>query len=278
MFTGIVEEKGVLRRRIAGGQWGSLEIAARQTLAGTRVGDSVAVNGVCLTVRALSPGGFTADVMAETLRRTNLGLLAPGEEVNLERAMALGGRFGGHIVSGHIDGQGRVLSARREGNAVWLRISAPPPILALIVPKGSVAIDGVSLTVAKLEEGAGEFQVSLIPHTARETTLLAKKTGQIVNLENDIVGKYVARLLGGGGLPGQISPADFAGAGLTGADSTGADSTTAGAASKSPLPFSPLASAAAPVLAAAPVPDSLAGGAGSVQGLTLDFLRRNGFS
>ena len=108
--------------------------------------------------------------------------------------------------------------------------------------------------------------------------MLFRSTGQIVNLENDIVGKYVARLLGGGGLPGQISPADFAGADSTGADSTGADSTTAGAASKSPLPFAPLASAAAPVLAAAPVPDSLAGGAGSVQGLTLDFLRRNGFS
>ena len=165
-------------------------------LEGSKIGDSIAVNGVCLTVTALLPDGFTADVMPETLRRSSLGALQTGDGVNLERAMPADGRFGGHIVSGHIDGLGRVASFRREENAVWLSIAADPALLRLVVEKGSIAIDGVSLTVAAVSDAG--FQVSIIPHTAKETILLQKKAGDGVNLETDIVGKYVARLLGGG--------------------------------------------------------------------------------
>ncbi|MEA4892491.1 MAG: riboflavin synthase [Peptococcaceae bacterium] len=225
MFTGIIEEKGSLRRRTAGSRWGSLEIAAHQVTEGTRVGDSIAVNGACLTVTGLFPGGFAADVMPETMERTNLGNLSPGDEVNLERAMAFGGRFGGHLVSGHIDGAGRLQEQRKEGNALWLTIGGPPPILALMVEKGSVAVDGVSLTVAAVDEAAAVFQVSLIPHTARETTLPAKKPGDLLNLENDMVGKYIQKLLlmeaprqgKGGGAAGTASggKAAFGGSGLT---------------------------------------------------------------
>ncbi len=194
MFTGIIEEIGILGQKTQGGISGSLLIRGETVLEGTRLGDSIAVNGVCLTVTKLGAGFFQADVMAETLRRTNLGALEPGDRVNLERAMAANGRFGGHIVSGHIDGVGTILGKRREGNAVWVTIGAAESILRLVVEKGSVAIDGISLTVAALEEGA--FSVSLIPHTAGETTLLSKNPGQPVNLENDIVGKYVERLMG----------------------------------------------------------------------------------
>ena len=196
MFTGIVEEKGKIERVISGGVSGEIGIAASKVLEGTKVGDSIAVNGVCLTVTRLSAAGFTADVMPETLRRTNLGTLSKGDSVNLERAMAADGRFGGHIVSGHIDGIGTVASMRNEGNAVWVRINTSNEILSLIVEKGSITIDGISLTVAGL--GDDYFEVSVIPHTGEETTLLKKKPGDIVNLENDIVGKYVKRLLQGG--------------------------------------------------------------------------------
>ena len=196
MFTGIVEEVGRVRRVTAGGRAGQLSIRCARVLEGTKLGDSIAVNGVCLTVTALLPDGFTADVMPETLRRSSLGALRPGDGVNLERAMPADGRFGGHIVSGHIDGLGRISAFRREENAVWIRIAAAPALLRLVVEKGSIAIDGVSLTVAAV--GDGDFQVSVIPHTAKETVLLDKQTGDPVNLETDIVGKYVARLLGGG--------------------------------------------------------------------------------
>lgn len=189
MFTGIIEETGTLRRTGSG----EIEIGAKAVLEGTKIGDSIAVNGVCLTVTRFTPGGFTADVMPETLRRSNLGSLKTGDRVNLERAMAADGRFGGHIVSGHIDGTGTVLSLKKEGNAVWVEIAAGSDILALIVEKGSVAIDGISLTVATV--GKSSFSVSVIPHTGAETTLLSKKTGDPVNLENDIVGKYVRRLM-----------------------------------------------------------------------------------
>lgn len=190
MFTGIIEELGTVRHVAPG----NLELAARTVLEGTRLGDSIAVNGVCLTVTALSPGGFTADVMPETLRRSGLGQLRPGSKVNLERAMAADGRFGGHIVTGHIDGTGTVSSLRREGNAVWVTIAASPELLAGIVEKGSIAIDGISLTVAEVTDR--DFAVSIIPHTGAQTTLLDRKAGDTVNLETDILGKYVAKLLG----------------------------------------------------------------------------------
>ena len=196
MFTGIVEEVGRVRRVTAGGRAGELSIRCARVLEGTKLGDSIAVNGVCLTVTALLPDGFTADVMPETLRRSSLGALRPRDGVNLERAMPADGRFGGHIVSGHIDGLGRITAFRREENAVWITVAASPSLLRLVVEKGSIAIDGVSLTVAAV--GEGDFQVSVIPHTAKETVLLDKQTGDPVNLETDIVGKYVARLLGGG--------------------------------------------------------------------------------
>ena len=193
MFTGIVEEKGTVGHISLAGISGSIAIKARKVLEGTRIGDSIAVNGVCLTVVSLRPDGFTADVMAETIRRTSLGSCQPGDPVNLERAMAADGRFGGHIVAGHIDGVGTIRSAVPEGNAVWITIEAPPQILRYIVEKGSIAIDGISLTVAYVDESV--FKVSVIPHTAAETTLLSKKAGDIVNLENDIVGKYIEKLM-----------------------------------------------------------------------------------
>lgn len=194
MFTGIVEELGKIRRISLQGSFGKISIGARKVLEGTQIGDSIAVNGICLTVVSIQSDGFTADVMAETVRRSSLGQSRVGDMVNLERAMAAMGRFGGHIVSGHIDGTGVVRSCRREENAVWVTIEAQPEIMGLIVEKGSVCIDGISLTVARV--GEGWFQVSVIPHTGEETTLLKRKPGELVNLENDIIGKYVEKLLG----------------------------------------------------------------------------------
>lgn len=193
MFTGIVEEIGTVRRITCDQNNGSVEIDAKLVLEGVGIGDSIAVNGVCLTVTALRGDGFAADVMPETFRRSNLSILRAGDPVDLERAMAADGRFGGHMVSGHIDGVGTITGRRKEGAATWITISAPPKILRYIVEKGSVAIDGVSLTVAAVTER--DFSVSLIPHTGEQTILLKKKCGSQVNLENDIIGKYVARLL-----------------------------------------------------------------------------------
>nr|WP_274955365.1 riboflavin synthase [Treponema porcinum] len=173
---------------------GSVQIQASTVLEGTKTGDSIAVNGVCLTVTKLTKSSFTADVMAETFRRTNLGNLGKNSRVNLERAMAADGRFGGHIVSGHIDGTGIISRIKEEGNAVWIYISVPQSILNLIVEKGSVAVDGISLTVAAVSDK--EFAVSVIPHTRENTALSGKKTGAVVNLENDIIGKYVQKLTG----------------------------------------------------------------------------------
>ena len=215
MFTGIVEEKGTVKHISLAGISGNIAIRARKVLEGTRIGDSIAVNGVCLTVVSLRPDGFTADVMAETIRRTSLGSCQPGDPVNLERAMAADGRFGGHIVAGHIDGVGTIRSAVPEGNAVWITIDAPPQILRYIVEKGSIAIDGISLTVAYVDESV--FKVSVIPHTAAETTLLSKKAGDIVNLENDIVGKYIEKLMRPVSAYG-ADPAAGRGAGAYGAD------------------------------------------------------------
>ncbi len=207
MFTGIVEEMGRIRHISLNGRSGQISVRAKKVLEGTKIGDSIAVNGVCLTVTSLQLDGFTADIMAETYRRSNLGQGKPGEYVNLERAMEAGERFGGHIMSGHIDGVGVIQAYRREENAVWVTIETSPEILRLIVEKGSIGIDGISLTVVKVEDT--EFQVSVIPHTGEETTLLKKDTGDQVNLENDIIGKYVEKLLGIG------SVEESGGSGLT---------------------------------------------------------------
>lgn len=193
MFTGIVEELGTIRAVRRGAASAVLSIGAAEVLSDLKIGDSVAVNGVCLTVTSLDDGGFTADVMHETLGRSSLGALAPGGRVNLERAMPANGRFGGHIVSGHIDGTGKVASVRPDDNALWYTIYAAPELLRYIVEKGSVTIDGISLTVAAVDEVS--FSVSLIPHTAAVTTLGKKRAGDTVNLETDIIGKYVEKLL-----------------------------------------------------------------------------------
>lgn len=175
MFTGIVEEKGKVRYIQLTGESGILAVKARKVLEGTRIGDSIAVNGVCLTVTSIQPDGFTADVMAETIRRSSLGSCKAGSQVNLERAMAADGRFGGHIVSGHIDGTGVIRSMLREENAIWVSIETSPQILHLIVEKGSVCIDGISLTVARVDEAG--FQVSVIPHTGEENHSFGKGAG-----------------------------------------------------------------------------------------------------
>ena len=217
MFTGIVEEKGTVKRITSGFSECSIELYAKKVLEGTQIGDSIAVNGVCLTVTAMGHDWFRADVMPETIRRSSLGDLKSGSKADLERAMAAGGRFGGHIVSGHIDGTGVIKELRHEGNAVWVRITTPQSILRLIVEKGSITIDGISLTVAGL--GNDYFEVSVIPHTASETVLLDKKVGDRVNLENDIVGKYVERLMSAYNPNGKV-----AGAGA--ADASNAESTS----------------------------------------------------
>ena len=193
MFTGIVEEIGhiVSVQRHAFSQ--IITISASDILGGTNIGDSIAVNGVCLTVTSIGSKQFSADVMHETINKSSLGNLRAGMAVNLERAMPANGRFGGHIVSGHIDGTGTITKYTKEENAIWVTIKAPDEILDLIVEKGSICIDGISLTVATVSDQ--DFQVSIIPHTAKETTLIHKKVGSLVNLENDIVGKYIKKLM-----------------------------------------------------------------------------------
>lgn len=193
MFTGIVEELGSIRSVRRGQHSSVLSIAAKDILSDLKIGDSVAVNGVCLTATTVDSGGFTADVMHETLNRSSLGSLTVGSHVNLERAMAANGRFGGHIVSGHIDGTGTITALRKDDNAVWYTISASQELLRYIVEKGSIAIDGISLTVA--EVGESWFSISAIPHTVAVTTLGEKRPGDTVNLENDVIGKYVEKLL-----------------------------------------------------------------------------------
>ena len=207
MFTGIVEEKGRLLSIEKGAVSAILTIGAGRVLEGTKIGDSIAVNGVCLTVTTLGSDRFSADVMAETLRRSSLGNLSVGASLNLERALAVGDRLGGHIVSGHIDGTGRITEIRQEDNAVWYRIEADAKLLRDIVEKGSIAIDGISLTVATVDSRS--FQVSVIPHTREVTALSERKIGDTVNLENDIIGKYVERLLA------PASGEDAKGSGLT---------------------------------------------------------------
>ena len=193
IFTGIIEELGVVKSIAINGASGCITIKAKKVLEGTQLGDSRAVNGTCLTVTSINSDGFSADVMAETVKRTSLSQVGKGDLVNLERAMILNGRFGGHIVSGHIDGTGTITKYTKEENAIWVTIKAPDEILDLIVEKGSICIDGISLTVATVSDQ--DFQVSIIPHTAKETTLIHKKVGSLVNLENDIVGKYIKKLM-----------------------------------------------------------------------------------
>ena len=195
MFTGIIEEMGTISSIAEGSLSAVITVQASKVLEGSQVGDSIAVNGVCLTVTSIHGGLFTADVMAETLRRSSLGSLSKGSRVNLERAMHANGRFGGHIVSGHIDGTGTIVSKAREDNAVWVTINTDKRILKYIVEKGSIAIDGTSLTVATVNDSDSTFSVSVIPHTAKETIILGKGAGDIVNIENDVIGKYVERLL-----------------------------------------------------------------------------------
>lgn len=190
MFTGLIEEQG---RVLTPPRNGKLSLAAAKILEGIARGDSISVNGVCLTVSSFSGQGFTADVMPETLHRSNLGELRTGSLVNLERALPATGRFGGHFVSGHIDGVGTLHSVRPEGNALIFSIRAAPELLRGIVEKGSVAIDGISLTVVEVTETL--FSVSVIPHTAAVTTLAGKRPGDRLNLETDMIGKYVRRAL-----------------------------------------------------------------------------------
>lgn len=206
MFTGIIEEIGRVKAVRRGSSEAKIVISCSRVLGKkntmssypsigvpTILGDSIAVNGVCLTVTELRGDTFTADVMPETFSRSSLSSLRPGSKVNLERAMPAYGRFGGHIVSGHIDGTGKISSLKRDGNAIWFTIETDSDITDFIVEKGSITIDGISLTVAAVthQKPKGEFQVSVIPHTLSETSLSEKKTGDIVNLETDIVGKYV---------------------------------------------------------------------------------------
>ncbi|MDD2217700.1 MAG: riboflavin synthase [Eubacteriales bacterium] len=194
MFTGIIEEIGKVQGIQKGAYSAILKIQATDIIQDTHLGDSIAVNGVCLTVTSVSSGGFTADVMHETLNRSSLGSLRIGSSVNLERAMLANGRFGGHIVSGHIDGTGTILDIRRDDNAVWYTIKSPIAILRYVIEKGSIAIDGISLTVARVYNDS--FSVSVIPHTASLTTLSQRRVGDSVNLENDCISKYVERLIG----------------------------------------------------------------------------------
>lgn len=192
MFTGIIEEVGQIAGIVKGRNSAVLDIRARTILDDLKIGDSVAVNGVCLTVTAFDSRGFKADVMHETLNRSALSALKVGANVNLERAMSANGRFGGHIVAGHVDGVGKISKIQRDDNAVWYTVQADKSVLKYIVEKGSVAIDGISLTVAKVTEM--DFSISAIPHTVDVTILSEKKTGDIVNLETDIIGKYVEKL------------------------------------------------------------------------------------
>lgn len=192
MFTGIIEEMGTIDSIKKGTASAVLGIRCSTVLEGTKLGDSIAVNGVCLTVTGINSQGYTADVMAETLERSSLGRLSRGSRVNLERAMAADGRFGGHIVAGHIDGTGTINHIRRDETAVWYTVGAKKSILRYVVEKGSIAIDGISLTVARVTDN--DFSVSVIPHTQGETNLTDRKAGDVVNLECDVIGKYIEKL------------------------------------------------------------------------------------
>lgn len=193
MFTGIIEEIGKIKKINTSMDGASITIVAHKVLEGVKLGDSIATNGVCLTVNHFDASSFTVDVMAETMRRSNLKNFDIGSPVNLERALAVGDRLGGHLVSGHIDDVGIISNYRQEDNAVWITINTSTEILKYIVLKGSIAIDGVSLTVAHVDEKG--FKVSIIPHTRDETTLIDKGVGELVNLECDMIGKYIEKFM-----------------------------------------------------------------------------------
>lgn len=193
MFTGLIEEIGKVHSVIKSVNSAKIVISASKVLDGVKIGDSICTNGVCLTVTENSSNQFAVDVMAETMRRSNLCDLNSGDLVNLERALQVGDRLGGHIVSGHIDGTGTISELKPEDNAIWVTISTTSDILKYIVQKGSITIDGISLTVAYVDDR--NFKVSIIPHTKDVTTLLKKHIGDIVNLECDMLGKYVEKLL-----------------------------------------------------------------------------------
>lgn len=190
MFTGIVEEIGIVRETSRD----RLTFEARKVLEGTKVGDSIAVNGVCLTIIFVENHSFSVNVMPETLRRTNLGRLHYSDQVNLERAMVLGGRLGGHLVLGHVDDTGEIMHVSSEETARIMRVSAPAKLMRYIVDKGFIAVDGVSLTIVDFDDFS--FVVSLVAYTIEHTTLGRKRPGDIVNLETDIIAKYVSRLVG----------------------------------------------------------------------------------
>lgn len=193
MFTGIIEELGSVQSIKWGSKSAILTIQASKILDEVKVGDSINTNGACLTVTSFQTNEFSVDIMAETMRSTNLQTLHVGSKVNLERALKINGRLDGHIVSGHIDGTGTITNIKKEDNAVWLSIKAEPDITKYIIHKGSVAIDGISLTVAEINQDT--FKVSIIPHTRLQTTLLEKRINDVVNIECDQVGKYIEKLL-----------------------------------------------------------------------------------
>jgi riboflavin synthase len=195
LFTGIIEEKGIISRVLLAGSSQQLWIRAEKIFNDLKLGDSVAVNGVCLTVAALKGNQWMADVMPESLRRSSLYDLQAGDFVNLERAMRADGRFGGHLVSGHIDGVGKVTAIKREDNAVLFEIWADQKIRQYMIEKGSIAVDGISLTICFVSQQV--FGISVIPHTLKETVLGDKKVGDTVNLENDQIGKYVKQFVEG---------------------------------------------------------------------------------
>lgn len=194
MFTGIIEEIGKIKGISKGVRSVSLEIEAEVILEDTRIGDSISTNGVCLTVTDMGTRSFRADVMPETMRKSSLGGLKSGDPVNLERALTLSSRLGGHMVSGHIDGTGRIVAFEKDDTAIWITVSAAPELLRYIINKGSVALDGVSLTVAYIDRSV--FKVSVIPHTQQATTLTGKRVGDVINIENDMVARYIEKLAG----------------------------------------------------------------------------------
>jgi len=193
MFTGIIEEIGIIKNVKKNNKSSIITIQGKKIFEDINIGDSISVNGVCLTVTTFSNEIFTADVMNETLSRSSLSSLQNGSYVNLERAMSESGRFGGHIVSGHIDGTGKIIKIKRDDNAIWYTVTVEDNLIKYIVEKGSIAIDGISLTVANVNENS--FSVSIIPHTSQETILSHRLVGDIVNIENDIIGKYVEKLI-----------------------------------------------------------------------------------
>lgn len=193
MFTGIVEELGKIRSIKKNGNSAVLTIDAKKVLEDVKLGDSIAVNGVCLTVTNFTSDYFEADVMHETVDRSGFYTMGAGARVNLERAMAAGDRFGGHIVSGHVDGQGKIVSITKDSNAIWYRVECSKSLLRYIAEKGSIAMDGISLTVAKVDNES--FSISAIPHSVANTNLTDKKVGSQVNLETDILAKYIERLM-----------------------------------------------------------------------------------